>query len=194
MADPARTEALSYEAYRAAERGAPTKSEYVGGETYAMAGAKRAHNRVAANLIAELSLAVRDRPCTVYTSDMRVRTGDSTGTYPDVSALCGEPRFLDAGEEDLLNPSLVVEVLSSSTEAYDRGDKFAHYRTTDSLLEYVLASPERASLEVYSREADGWKLRTYGAGDRVPLRSLGVELAVDDVYRKVFRPEPPEGV
>jgi Uma2 family endonuclease len=187
VADPAQRHSLTYGEYREIERVSPVKHEFANGETYAMSGAKASHNRVAANLVTELSSALREQPCLVYTSDMRVLTADETATYPDVSALCGEPRFLDNSEEDLLNPTFVAEVLSPSTEAYDRGDKFAHYRTLPSLQDFLLASSSRPELELYSREADGWKLRTFGPGQVLELRSLGCSIEVNEVYRKVFR-------
>ncbi len=187
MADPAPKRPMTHEEYLAFERSSRAKHELVDGEVFAMSGARRAHNRVAANVITELSNALRDRPCTVYTSDQRVRAGDGSAHYPDVSALCGDERFTDDEEDELTNPTLIVEVLSRTTEGYDRGDKFAHYRSIPSLREYVLASSDKTRVEVFVREADGWKLRTYGPGETFELASLGCALSVDELYRKVFR-------
>lgn len=191
MASAGETRRLTFDEYRELELTSETKHEWVRGEIFAMAGAKRAHNRVAVTLATQLEVALQDRPCLVFNSDMRVRTADDVAAYPDVSALCGEPRF-DAGEDELQNPTFIAEVLSPSTEAYDRGEKFEHYRTMPSLQEYLLASSTRPLVEVYRRESDGWKLRVYGPGDRVELASLGCQFAVEDVYRKVF-PAKDEG-
>ncbi len=180
-------ERLTYEEYVARERTSEVKHEYVAGELFAMAGAKRAHNLISGNVVTILNTQLRDRPCLVFNSDMRVRTRDLVGAYPDVSALCGRPSFLDDGEDDLLNPTAIVEVLSDSTERYDRGEKFEHYQTIPSFQEYLLASSTRPRVEVFTRQEDGgWLLHAYGPGEVARLTSLGVELAVDEVYRKVF--------
>lgn len=177
---------LTYDEYVARERGSEVKHEFVAGELFAMAGAKRAHNLITVNISTSLSAQLRERPCLVFSPDMRIRTRDDVGAYPDVSALCGRPE-LGAGEDELLNPTLIVEVLSESTERYDRGEKFEHYQTIPSLQEYVLASSSKPRLEVFTRQADGsWVLRAYGPGEVAKLTSLGVELAVEDAYRKVF--------
>lgn len=187
MADAAPKQPMSYEEYVAIERTSEAKHEYVGGQLFAMAGAKRAHNLIAVNVATSLAVSLRERPCLVFNSDMRVRTADQVGTYPDVSALCGRPEFLTPTEDDLLNPMLIVEVLSDSTERYDRGEKFEHYQSITAMQEYVLASSSRPRLEVFVRREDGsWNLRAYGPGEVAKLSSLGVELAVDDVYLKVF--------
>src|SRR5919198_4874617 len=116
------------EEYLALERAARHKSEYVNGRIYALAGASRAHNLIVVNVSAELRAQLRGRPCETYASDMRVKVSQ-TGlyTYPDVVVVCGEPRFEDAQVDTLLNPTVIIEVLSESTESYDRGEKFAHY-------------------------------------------------------------------
>lgn len=190
MVTAAPRKGLTYEEYVAGERTSEVKHEYVAGELFAMSGARRAHNLVTVNISTSLTTQLRERPCLVFSPDMRVRTRDDVGTYPDVSALCGRPEFQDAGEDDLLNPTLIVEVLSDSTERYDRGAKFEHYQTIPSFQEYVLASSSKARVEVFTRQADGsWVLRAYGPGEVARLSSLGIELAVDDVYRKVFEAE-----
>jgi Uma2 family endonuclease len=140
---------LTPEQYLEIERPAERKSEYYNGEMFAMAGAKRAHNLLVTNLLAGLHRQLRSRPCEVYPSDMRVRVS-ATGlyTYPDIVAVCGEQQFLDDTEDTLLNPGLLVEVLSPSTEAYDRGRKFEQYKTLDSLREYMLVASERIHVGV----------------------------------------------
>ncbi|MEM9697129.1 MAG: Uma2 family endonuclease [Myxococcota bacterium] len=188
MNDPAERRRMTLEAYRALERGSATKHEYVDGEVFAMAGAKHAHNRVSANVLTALTIAFGDRPCEANGSDMRVMAGNSTLHYPDVSMLCGEPRFSDDREDELVNPSAIVEVLSESTEAYDRGEKFEHYQTIESLQEYVLVDPRRLHVDVYARESDGWKRRSYGAGQVFRLGAVHVEIAVDDLYKRVRLP------
>ena len=171
--------------HRDLERTGADQHEYADGRIFARAGASAAHNRVSANVIAELSIALRERPCTVYPSDQRIVTVDGTAAYPDVSALCGEPRFGDEQQDELLNPTLVVEVLSESTEAYDRGMKFEHYASMPSFIEYVLIDPHRMHVEVFTREDEGWRLRRYGAEDTLELLSVGCVLRVRELYVKV---------
>lgn len=181
---------MRYQEYVTFERDADTKHEFANGHAFGMSGGTRAHNLIAVNIVSTLHAALRGRPCLVFNSDMRVKTGDGTGAYPDGSALCGGPVFSDEREDELLNPSLIIEVLSESTEAYDRGEKFVHYSATPSVKEYVLAPSRRAALEVFTREGDGsWSLRRYGAGDVVRLTSLDCQLAVDDAYLKVLGPD-----
>ena len=132
----------TFEEWLEAERASfGPKTEYVAGEVFAMAGASEAHNLVAAAVVRELGNRFKGKPCYVYPSDMKVRIGPADqGAYPDAMAVCGERQFLDAKRDCLINPTLVVEVLSDSTEAYDRGDKFAAYRALPSLEAYLLLS------------------------------------------------------
>ena len=179
---------LTPEQYLEIERLAEFKSEYYQGEMFAMSGAREAHNLIVLNLAAALHQQLRTRPCRAYMSDMRVRVS-ATGlyTYPDVLAVCGEPQFLDDRRDTLLNPNLIVEVLSPSTEAYDRGRKFEHYRSVESLSEYLVVSSERVSAELFTRQPDGRFLLT-AAGrleDSLDLQSVGCRLALADLYEKV---------
>jgi Uma2 family endonuclease len=179
---------LTPEQYLEIERLAEFKSEYYQGEMFAMAGAREAHNLIVLNLAAALHQQFRPRPCRAYMSDMRVRVS-ATGlyTYPDILAVCGEPQFLDERRDTLLNPNLIVEVLSPSTEAYDRGRKFEHYRSVESLGEYLLVSSERVSAELFTRQPDGRFLLT-AAGrleDSLDLQSVGGRLTLADLYEKV---------
>jgi Uma2 family endonuclease len=130
---------LTPEEYLARERQVDTKSEFYDGELFAKAGASRSHNLIVGNVTGELRAQLRGRPCEVYPADMRVKVSE-TGlyAYPDVVVVCGEPRFEDEHLDTLLNPTVIVDVLSPSTEAYDRGEKFAQYRKLASLREYVL--------------------------------------------------------
>ena len=158
-----------------------------------MAGATREHNLVVGNVVTRLTLALADRPCESYPADMRVYV-PATGlyTYPDASIVCGKVD-LDTKELDtLLNPSVIVEVLSPSTEACDRDAKFEQYRTIASLADYVLVSSTHVMVEHFARQPDGsWVLRDHRAGGRVAL-SIGVDIAVDELYLKVF-PAPDAG-
>lgn len=141
------------EEYLALERKAEHKSEYVNGRIYAMAGASHWHNLIVGNTFGELRARIRSRGCTTYVNDMRVKVS-STGlyTYPDVMALCDAPRFEDSHADTLLNPSAIIEVLSDSTERYDRGEKFGHYRRLETLREYVLVSQNRVQVERFVRQ------------------------------------------
>ena len=179
---------LTPEQYLAIERAAEYKSEYYAGEMFAMSGAREAHNLIQGNLYVELRRQLRQRACRFYTSDMRVRVNASgLCTYPDATALCGEPQFLDDVRDTLLNPDLIVEVLSPSTEAYDRGRKFEHYRTIESLREYLLISTERVSAELFVRQADGrWLLSAAtNREDVLDLQSVGCGIALADLYEDV---------
>src|SRR5438105_5074535 len=180
---------VTIEEYFELEASAEYKSEYFDGEVFAMAGRTAEHNLIAANLIRELGNQLEEKPCRVYTSDQRVKIPD-TGlyTYPDVTVVCGEPQFDDPGRRTLLNPTLILEVLSETTEAYDRGDKFAHYRRLASLREYVLVASDRRSIERFTRHENGaeWVLTecTVAAGS-LELRSVGCALSLDHLYSKV---------
>jgi len=179
------------EQYLEIERNAEYKSEYFAGEMRAMKGANESHNLITVNLAANLSQQFRDRPCRVYSSDMRVSI-PATGlyTYPDVIAVCGEPKFRDEQRDTLLNPNLVVEVLSPSTEAYDRGRKFEHYRSVGSMMEYLLVSSDRVHVDLYTRQADGRFLLT-SAGDpsaTLELESAGCRVTLSSLYEKVEFP------
>lgn len=182
---------LSPEEYLAAERASETKSEYVGGEVYAMTGASRRHNLVTANVTTSLVSQLRGRPCETYTGGMRVRVS-RTGAYvyPDVVVVCGEPEFEGRELDTLLNPSLVVEVLSPSTAAYDHGVKWEHYRRLPSLQEYLLIGQDRARVERYTRQGEGLWLfsETEDPAAVIDLASIGCSLDLRDVYDKV--PEP----
>src|SRR6185437_15178443 len=168
--------------YLAWERQQPEKHEFHDGEVFAMAGATFEHNQIVINVGAELRSALRDKPCRVCASDLRVRV-PATGlyTYPDASVVCGRPEFEDGSLDTLLNPLVLVEVLSESTQDYDRGTKFTNYRTIPSLREYVLISSDQVLVEHYTRGDDGlWVLRDHRAGARLALPSVGCELAVDE--------------
>jgi len=168
------------------------RSEYVDGEVFAMTGASAEHNAIVVNIARELSIQMKGRPCQVYANDMKLRIRPAeAGKYPDLIGLCGEQQFQDGRRDVLLNPSLIVEVLSDSTEAYDRGNKFAIYRELPSLKEYLLVSQHRVQVELFSRGDDGrWTLSDFSAlTDSVPLPSIGCSLSLAEIYDKVvFQP------
>lgn len=177
----------SQEEYLILERQANHKSEYVNGSILAMSGASRRHNLITLNIASELRFQLKGRSCEAYMSDMRVKVSQ-TGlyTYPDVVAVCGEIQFDDEHHDTLVNPSLLVEVLSPSTEAYDRGQKFGHYRRLPSLQEYLLIAQERACVEMYTRQGEIWVLsETNDLNESVSLVSINCELSLHEIYDKV---------
>ncbi|AUB81059.1 Uma2 family endonuclease [Candidatus Thiodictyon syntrophicum] len=180
---------LQFADWLAAERASDQgRTEFLDGEVFAMAGASEAHNLIAGNVYGELRTAFKGRPCYVYTSDMKVRIESANlGTYPDVMAVCGERRFWDDRRDVITNPTLIVEVLSDSTESYDRGDKFAYYRSLPSLSAYLLLSQHRVGAELFLRQGGGdWLLRTYSdLRDGIPLTALDALLPLSEVYDKV---------
>jgi len=179
---------LSEQDYLAFERAAEERHEYADGEIFAMSGGTWEHSLIASNINGELRSALREQRCTAHGSDMRIHI-PSTGryTYADAMVVCGEPVFTDDVRDTVINPVVIVEVLSDSTEKYDRGDKFEQYQAIASLRDYVLVSQKKVRIEHFRKQADGtWVLRTVGAGERVVLESVGCELAVDLAYLKVF--------
>lgn len=163
------------------------KSEYYNGEMFAMAGANVSHNLLVANLVAGLGKQLRSGPCWVYLCDMRVRVSATLYAYPDVMAVCGETRCLDNQRDTVLNPCLLVEVLSPSNEAYDRGRKFQQYKAIASLREYLLVASDRIHADLYTRQPDGRWLLTSAERmeDSLALESVGAQLTLSDLYEKV---------
>jgi len=183
------TPEYSFDDYLATEREAlEVKHEYRAGQVYAMTGASFKHNLITSNLSRELGYQLKHRPCHVLTQDMRIRieTVDAA-KYPDLIVQCGEPQFYDEREDVLLNPTLLVEVLSPSTEAYDRGGKFADYRNLPGLDEYVLIAQDRCSVEVFARQTDGrWLLSTFNdPSGSVLFESLDCSVSLAEIYHKV---------
>jgi len=170
------------------ERKAEFRSEYFRGEMFAMAGASANHNLIVLNAGAHLREQLRNEPCRVYPSDLKLRI-EATGlyTYPDLSVVCGEPRLESDAGDVLLNPVVLVEVLSDSTEAYDRGKKFEHYRTIPSLKHYILIAQDRHSIDCFSRQVDGsWSLTNCQEVDgKLVLNAIDSELLAAEVYDKV---------
>lgn len=175
------------EEYLAFERASEEKHEFVGGEVYLMTGASRKPNLITGNVNTSLNNQLRELPCEVYINDMRVRIQKREYVYPDVIVMCGEAQLEDEHLDTLLNPTVIIEVLSPSTEQYDRGRKFRNYRLLDSLQEYVLVAQDSARVERYLRQADGqWLFSdTAGLEASVDLISIGCTLLLADIYNKV---------
>jgi Uma2 family endonuclease len=185
------------EEYLTLEDAALEKHEYYDGRIYAMTGATLNHAQITMNVQLQLGMQLRGRPCRLFNTDVKVLVSE-TGlyTYPDASALCGEPRFQEADSAILLNPSVIVEVLSPSTESYDRGEKYTHYKRVPSLREYVLVAQDRVRVERRTRGDDAaaeWGLSSVEDLDAViGLPSIGCTLALRDVYEHVeLPPRPP---
>ena len=179
---------LSEEEYLAQERAGDTKHEYRSGEIVAMVGASREHNLIAGDTYATLHGQLRKRPCEVYMNDMRLKVAAAGKyLYPDIMVVCGEPRFADDYVDNLLNPTVIIEVLSPSTEAYDRGEKFEHYRTIESLREYLLIAQDRYHIDHFVRQDDGlWVLSdATGLEAMIALPSIGCVLPLAEVYENV---------
>jgi Uma2 family endonuclease len=169
---------VSVEEYLALEERADFKSEYFNGEIFATAGGTPEHSLIAANVVWELGVQLESGPCRVHTSDQRVNIPD-TGlyTYPDITVVCDKAEFEGPGRRALLNPTLIVEMLSESTEAYDRGGEFAHYRRLASLREYVLVASDRRRIERYTRQGSEWVLGECSDPDgSLDLPSIGCVL------------------
>ena len=180
------------EEYLAMEREAEFKSEYLDGEIIAMVGASEPHNLIVTNIVRELSLQLKKRSCKVYSSDMRVDVREhGLYAYPDVIVLCGEAKFRDKRMDNFLNPTLIIEVLSKSTESYDRGRKFIKYRRIESLKKYLLVAQDRSHIEHYTRQPDNQWLLSEAKGMRgiLQLSSINCKLKLAEVYDKVSFPE-----
>jgi Uma2 family endonuclease len=179
---------LTFEKYLEIERRAEEKSEYFGGELFLMSGASTNHNRIVRNIIRTLANQTMQGDCEVYPSDMRVKIGKlNKSAYPDVSMVCGEQLFADELNDTLLNPTVIIEVLSDSTEAYERGKKFEHYQQLDSFIEYILISQTPHRIEQFIRRDDRtWTYREFRSAEEiVQLESVACTLLLADVYLKV---------
>lgn len=184
MSEPAQRVRYTYEEYRLFEDSADVKHEYLDGQILAMAGGTPSHAALAAAVIGNLERQLEGQPCYTLTADLRVRI-PATGmaTYPDVTVVCGDALFDSHDPNAVVNPTLLVEILSDRTEAYDRGEKFEHYRRLPSLQEYVVVSHRERSIEIWRRDAQGtWSRRACGRGEAATLTSIQVELHVDRIY------------
>lgn len=184
-----RSDRFTVEEYLAQERASELKNEYYQGRILTMAGASHAHNLIVLNIGGELRQALKGGPCNVLPSDMRLRCPTGLYTYPDVSVVCGEAELVRDGHKDtLVNPCVLVEVLSSSTEARDRGEKFEHYRWIRTLRDYLLVAQDRVLIERFSREpqAAEWTMTPItDALGTVNFAGLPCEIAVAEIYRNV---------
>lgn len=185
---------ISSEDYLRRERLAEEKSEYVDGYVYAMSGASIPHNYLASNLMITIGSALKGSPCRPLGSDMRVRTPASRlFTYPDLVIVCGQLELHDEQKDTLLNPTVIIEILSPSTEKWDRGGKFARYQSIPSLQDYVLVSQDIPRIERFSRSGEEWTLANSDGLEAVlRLPSVGVDVSLADIYEDVeFDPMTP---
>jgi Uma2 family endonuclease len=175
---------IPYAAYLTAEEHREIKHEYLDGIEREMAGGTIDHGRLASRFTALLGVALGDRPCQSYSSDVRVRIERANrSVYPDLSVACGRVEHASDDRHAIINPVAIVEILSDGTEAYDRGEKFRYYKWLPTLREYVLVSHREPLVEVFRREGDKWSVTEHGPGTSIVLASLDVRLSVDDLYR-----------
>jgi len=193
-APPTATERVTPEEYLRRERLAEFRSEYRDGEIVAMAGASLSHIRIDANLMAELGAQLKGKPWEPMGQDAKIRATRMRYSYPDVTVVCGEPEFLDERRDVITNPTVLFEILSPSTEVYDRGEKFAAYQQRPTLQDYVLVAQDRVSVEHYSRQDENGGVWRYERLDRpdavLRLPSVGCEVLLSDIYARVTFPEP----
>jgi Uma2 family endonuclease len=180
---------LTEEAYLQYERTSTLKHEYYNGHIYAMAGASEDHNLIAMNIAAILRARVRGSSCRAYPSDMRVKVlHTGLNTYPDFTVVCGPPQFVNPEKRDTLtNPTVIIEILSPSTESYDRGEKFQHYRTIDTLQEYILVAQNKYRIERFVRhDTNEWVLSDIaGIDSSLPLSTLQTQIPLAEIYEQV---------
>jgi Uma2 family endonuclease len=187
---------LTAEEYLNLEEKAEYKSEYMDGEIFAMAGISPEHDMIAVNLVASLHSQFKGTPCKAHTSDMRVAVSLTAYTYPDISIACKDARYLRRGTGNLLNPAVIIEVLSPSTEIYDRRRKFGKYKQIASLMEYVLVSQDEVLVERYARQQSGdWLYSSLSSlDDSLTLTAVPATLKLRDIYDRVFPPEAEDRV
>lgn len=194
MASAAKKTYITPEEYLALDRAAEIKSEYYDGQMYpigespqAMAGTSLRHNRIAGNLYGELYSQLKNGPCEPYISDIRVHAGPSgLYTYPDIVVICGEPQTLDQEFDTLLNPTVIIEVLSPSTELWDRGGKFARFQQLESTKDYILVNQHKVLVEHYARQGKQWLLKPLSdLDDTLQIDSIGCVVSLRDIYAKV---------
>lgn len=187
---------FTQEEYAELESRAAYKSQYVAGEIYAMAGSEPENVEIADNLTGIFRRLFQGRPCRSFSSDLRVRAkAGELWTYPDLTIVCGEPKFdATSRPRSLLNPQVIFEVLSPSTEAFDRGEKFSRYQLIESLADYVLVSTDKIRIGHFTRQNQGgWSFREYNAPEEVlPLASVQCEIPLAEIYERVTFPESPE--
>ncbi len=185
------------EKYLELERNSEVRHEYIDGEIFEMAGAGKRHNQISANVMRLLGNQLLERNCTAYASEMRIRIPSTRKyTYPDIVGICGDEEFEDDIEDILLNPNLLIEILSKSTEAYDRGTKFEFYQTIESFNEYILITQEPFRVEQFIRQdKNAWTYLEFRKSvDKVKLNSIDCEISLNDIYHKVEQTFPKEVV
>ncbi len=187
MGLPQRVAVLTPAEYLGIERTATSRSEYLRGEMFAMAGGSPTHSRIKTNVLGELRSRLKGNPRAPFDSDLRIKCPTGLYTYPDASVICSELEYDDEQQDTVLNPTLLMEVLSKSSEAYDRGKKFDHYRTIPSLREYVLISQDEPMIQRFLRnDDDTWTLSAVAdLNQSIRLQSLGIELPLAEVYERV---------
>jgi Uma2 family endonuclease len=187
-ADPALQLPMTRDAYLAMDRAAETKHELWDGTAYAMAGASLAHNRLVRNLLVALTQALAGSECEALPSDVRVRIpGQDRYLYPDLTVVCGPAQLEDNRKDTLLNPRVIIEVLSDSTEAFDRGQKFEAYRSIHSVAEYIVVAQDLARVDQFVRGTDGvWMLRPHAEHDTMHIGALGVDVPLANIYAGVL--------
>lgn len=176
---------ISAQEYLALEREAEFKSEFYNGETFSLAGASLSHNRIVRNISSFLHQLLKQKGCEIFLNDMRLKVSEEgLYTYPDLMIVCGEFQFIDEAKDTLLNPAVIIEVLSKSTESYDRGKKFEFYRKIASLKEYVLVSQEKPMVEIFTKDSSGgWLLRDENNVNKsVTLSSIECSVPLSEIY------------
>ncbi len=188
---------MSVEEWRELERTSrDIKHEYIDGHVYTMTGGSLAHSLLAVNMVGLLNSGFGDGPCIAYNSDASARLSSRRYTFPDATVTCDERDRPTTEQMDVRYPRVIVEVLSDSTEAYDRGDKFRYYRACSTVQEYVLVTTKRQAVEVYRRTPEEWTFHSYGPSDTLELKSIGARIPVSALYRRTDIPaalDEPEG-
>jgi Uma2 family endonuclease len=181
---------VTAEEYLALDRAAEFRSEFIDGEIIAMSGGSMRHSGVKINLAGEFRDALRGTPCRAFDSDFRVRVSPRMYTYPDLTVVCGKPMLADDRQDILLNPKVIFEVLSPSTEYYDRGVKFRRYREIESLTDYILVDQDQARIEQFTRgDSHTWTLRDYqSASETLLIESIGISVPIARIYERIEFP------
>ena len=193
VAQPDGSWTMSVEEWRELERTShDVKHEYIDGYVYAMAGGSLAHSLLAVNMVGLLNSGFGDGPCIAYNSDASARLSSNRYTYPDATVTCDDRDRPTTEQTEVRYPRVIVEVLSDSTEAYDRGDKFGYYRARSTVQDYVLVATRRQAVEVYRRTPDAWTFHTYGLGDTIELPSIDAHIPLAALYRRTNVPQAPD--
>lgn len=194
VAQPSQPRFMTVDQWHELERHShDVKHEYINGRVYAMAGGSRAHGRISSNVVRTLEDALDESPCNVYNSAVAARLSPTCYTYPDATVTCDECDQATPDETEIQSPRVVIEVLSDSTEAYNRGDKFALYRACPTVQEYMLIATKYQAVKVFHRTLKGWEYQAYELGNDVELASIGVRFPVAALYKRTTVPETLDG-